>query len=225
MTQDWAVSSRMLLVGIADAHPDPESSNRNPLLDLLLTFTLGRVDLDRQLAADWDEGSNARSNAVKLSPSRHRRVTLTDLPPLRGHSGDVIQVANRLMDKIGHRPERLPLRYLFGGILLVPECGAYRSLDALIGDRVDLSAVAASSRGFLGASMTCASLISWFIVPATIAPLAGPVADDLVGQDLLGRSDSSATWPVRCRPATCDAARHWVVRDGAAARAFHGATR
>ena len=177
-----AVSSRMLLVGIADAHPNPASVNRNPLLDLLAHYSLGRVDMDAELAAEW------RTRPAPWNPARHRRFTLVDLPPLRGHAPQVMQAARELVLGVENQPERLPLRFLFGGMLMVPESGAYRSLQSLLGHRTDLSAIREAYAEFL--ALPDGVRLADFLgdrFPST-APFAGTVADRVVGEDLLGRA-------------------------------------
>src|SRR6266545_3741044 len=177
-----AVSSRMLLVGIADAHPDPASVNRNnPLLDLLAHYSLGRVDMDAELAAEW------RTRTIPWNPARHRRFTLVDLPPLRGHAPQVMQAARELMLGVQNPPKRLPLRCLFGGMLMVPESGAFRSLQSLLGHRTNLPAIREAYPEFL--ELPDDVRFADFLgdrFPST-APFAGTAADRVVGVDLLGR--------------------------------------
>jgi len=177
-----AVSSRMLLVGIADAHPDPASVNRNnPLLDLLAHYSLGRVDMDAELAAEW------RTRTIPWNPARHRRFTLVDLPPLRGHAPQVMQAARELMLGVQNPPKRLPLRCLFGGIVMVPESGAFRSLQSLLGHRTNLPAIREAYPEFL--ELPDDVRFADFLgdrFPST-APFAGTAADRVVGVDLLGR--------------------------------------
>lgn len=182
-TSTPAVSARMLLIGIADAHPDPASAHRNnPLLDLLLHFSLGRADLDSEVSAWWGAG-----RPLAMDPARHRRRNLTDLPPLKGHAPEVLRAAVGLMSSAQTRPERLPLRYLFGGMLLVPQSGAYRTLDSLLSGRANVPAIAEAYPEFLGqpeGRRFADFLADRF--PST-APAAGTVADNLLGRDLLGR--------------------------------------
>jgi hypothetical protein len=177
-----AVSSRMLLVGIADAHPDPASVNRNPLLDLLAHYSLGRVDMDAELAREW------RRRDRPWNPARHRRFTLVDLPRLRGHAPQVMQAARDLMLEVANPPERLPLRFLFGGILKILESGAYLSLESLLGHRADLPAIREAYPKFL--ALPDEVRFADFLgdqFPST-APFVGTVSDRVVGEvDLLGR--------------------------------------
>ena len=135
------VTSRALLVGILESHSGSDLDD--PAGELLEQFRIVRKRLNEELQQVWAEQES------RFDPTIRRRVSLTAFPPLSDNVSRALELASRLWRTIGPGQPGIPLRYLFGGLLQVPNSGAYRSLEALIG-RVELATVVSAYPSYLG---------------------------------------------------------------------------
>jgi KAP family P-loop domain len=189
------VTSRSLLVGVLESHAGKELDD--PAGELLTHFDVSRADLNAELERVWVE------QASRFDPSISREVRLDGFPPLSASVVQALAHASRLWQTLGpdQRPV-IPLRFLFGGLLNVPDSGAYRTLDAVI-EEVELATIAAVYARFLGAGKD-ASLATFLeeIAPhrdlptSTASPTsrtasyaAGTTSDRALGHDVLGRGE------------------------------------
>lgn len=151
--------------------------------------------------------ATSRPGRTQFDPRRRAPVRLSDLPRLSGHAEAALRAALDLSQQVSDPPATLPLRFLFGGMLLVPECGAYIVLDHLLGDRLALPEIASSYVSFLerGPNARYDFFLKELEPPASDPTLAEGPQVQLEGIDV------SASQPVTDWPLVADAGLDFVA--------------
>jgi hypothetical protein len=135
------VSTTMLLVGILHAHASPDEDN--PLRDLLAHYERSVFDLNEALLSGMPQRKS------KYDPSSKRRTSLTDFPGMTPNVEAAIEAAWGLVDQAPDPPSRLPIRFLFGGVLKQSRGGAFRTLRRILGGDATLVEIVGTYHEFL----------------------------------------------------------------------------
>jgi len=133
------VSTSTLLLGIARTHAGPNEDN--PLRDLLARYGRSVADLEAMLRSRM-QGHTPFDLDAKREPLR-------DFPELTANVASALDAAGELAVKVPSAPKRLPLRFLFGGLLKTSRSRAFETLAMTLGSEADLAKIANDYQAFL----------------------------------------------------------------------------
>jgi KAP family P-loop domain len=133
------VSTSTLLLGIARTHVGP--NEENPLRDLLARYGRSVTDLEQMLRSRM-QGHTPFDLDAEAAP-------LHDFPELTPNVASALDAAGELAVEVPSPPKRLPLRFLFGGLLKTSRSRAFETLAMTLGSEVDLPKIADEYRDFL----------------------------------------------------------------------------
>lgn len=134
------VSTSTLLLGIARTHTRPNEDN--PLRDLLVHYGRSVADLEATLRSRMQGHTPFDLDYAKTEP-------LHDFPELTANVMSALDAAYELAAHVPNPPERLPLRFLFGGLLKTPRSRSFETLALTLGREADLPKIADDYRDFL----------------------------------------------------------------------------
>jgi KAP family P-loop domain len=138
------VSTSTLLLGIARTHAGPNEDN--PLRDLLAYSGRSVADLEAMLRSRM-QGHTPFDLDAEAAP-------LHDFPELTPNVESVLDAAAKLAAQVPSPPKRLPLRFLFGGLLRTPRSRAFETLAMTLGSGADLPKIADEYRDYLAQGPT-----------------------------------------------------------------------
>jgi hypothetical protein len=138
------VSTSTLLLGIARTHAGPNEDN--PLRDLLARYGRSIADLEKMLRSRM-QGHTPFDIDAKREPLR-------DFPELTANVASALEAAGELAVHVPSPPKRLPLRFLFGGLLRTSRSRAFETLAMTLGSEADLAKIANEYQAFLAQGPT-----------------------------------------------------------------------
>lgn len=172
------VSTSTLLVGVLRAHPN--DSDDNPLRDLLRHHDLRVEELYATLRARME-------GHTPFDPDSGQSQQLNELPTMTENMDAVLDAAFELANRVPDPPPRLPLRFLFGGLLQVQRGRGYHALVQLMGSESHIAEIGLAYPDFLrlGPDAVYADFLRERFPRAS--RFAGFTADSTDGADRLGR--------------------------------------
>ena len=133
------VSTSTLLLGIARTHARPNEDN--PLRDLLRHYGRSVADLEAML--------RSRMQGHTPFDLDDEAAALRDFPELTANVVSALDAAGELAEQVPSPPSRLPLRFLFGGLLRTSRSRAFETLAMTLGSEADLPRIADDYPTFL----------------------------------------------------------------------------
>jgi hypothetical protein len=188
-TREPFVSTSTLLFGIARTHQG--AGKDNPLLDLLAHHGRSADDLYAALRSRMEGHAPFDLNSEP--------VPLGDFPELTDNVLATLEAASKLATEVPNPPSKLPLRFLFGGLLMTRRSRAFETLAMSLGPGVNLPDIADNYGSFLarGPTLRFADHLREVFPRPAPSWFAGFTADSVTGVDLLNRVslvDQLARW-------------------------------